>query len=72
MGRLLLHVPVGFFTVLLIYTNPLMGLLFGSGFVVYEITQGGQPHKDIKGWLWGLGITGVVWFILWYLGIAWM
>lgn len=59
-----LHFPVGLVTVALIYASPSMGVLFGAGFVAYEITQGGNPHLDIKGWLWGLGAAGLLWFIL--------
>ena len=61
--RLLSHVPVGWVNVALFLANPLLGVLFGAGFLSYEITQGSQPHKDIKGWLWGLGIGGAAWLI---------
>ena len=59
-----LHFPVGLVTVALIYVNTGLGVLFGAGFVAYEITQGGNPHLDIKGWLWGVGAAGLLWFIL--------
>lgn len=64
LNRTYLHAPIGLVTVALIYANTGLGVLFGAGFVAYEITQGGDPHLDIKGWLWGVGIAGVVWLIL--------
>jgi hypothetical protein len=59
-----LHVPVGLVTVALICANTGLGVLFGAGFIAYEITQGGDPHLDIKGFLWGLGTAGVLLLIL--------
>ena len=62
-----LHVPVGILNAAILYFSPPFGVLFGAGFVAYEITQGGKPHLDIKGWLWGLGGAGLVWFIMFML-----
>lgn len=62
--RLLSHVPVGGVNVAIFLANPLLGALFGAGFLVYEVTQGHQPHKDIKGYLYGIGIGGIVWLII--------
>lgn len=64
MNTTFLHIPVGLVTVALIYANTWLGFLFGAGFVAYEITQGGQPHRDIKGWLWGVVAGGAIWLIL--------
>ena len=55
-----MHFPIGLVTVALIYASTGLGVLFGAGFVVYEVTQGGDPHLDIKGFLWGLGTAGVL------------
>jgi len=63
-NRTVLHAPIGLVTVALIYANTGLGVLFGAGFIAYEITQGGDPHLDIKSFLWGVGIAGVVWLIL--------
>lgn len=63
-NRTYLHTPIGLVTVALIYANTGLGVLFGAGFIAYEITQGGQSHRDIKSFLWGVGIAGVVWLIL--------
>lgn len=63
-NRTALHFPIGVVTVALIHASTGLGVLFGAGFVVYEVTQGGDPHLDIKGFLWGLGTAGVIWFIL--------
>ncbi len=61
--RLVQHVPVGAFNIAIAYVSPLAALLFGAAFLVYEVTQGSQPHKDIRGYCWGLGIGGAVWLI---------
>lgn len=63
-NRTALHFPVGLVTVGLIYADVGLGVLFGAGFMVYEVTQGGDPHLDIKGFLWGLGAAGILWLIL--------
>lgn len=69
MMRRFIHVPVGLFNVALIWASIPLGLLFGAGFVVYEVTQGNEPYIDIKSWLWGLGIGGGVWFVLKLAGV---
>jgi len=62
--RVLLHLPVGLATVLFIYVHWSLALVFGFGFALYEICQdkvvGDNAHKDIKGWLWGMIITGTI------------
>ena len=61
--RLFQHIPVGVVNVAVAYVSPMIALLFGAAFLVYEVIQGGLPHKDIKGYCWGLGIGGVAWLI---------
>lgn len=61
--RVLAHIPVGLLNVAFLWVNPMLGLVFGAGFLVYEVTQGKEPHKDIRGWAWGVGIGGAVWLI---------
>lgn len=73
--RVLIHIPVGLLNVALVACaaqcgDPVAGsgmialaVLFGLTFLVYEVTQGGKPHKDVKGYAWGLGIGGVAWLI---------
>jgi len=70
MKRLLIHIPVGIITGAFTWLNPAAGLLFGAGFIAYEVTQGGDPHRDIKGWLWGLGVAGAWWFFFAVIGSA--
>lgn len=74
--RLVLHMPVGWLTVALLAGAMLCGRPAGSlglialavllavGFLVYEVTQGSQPHKDIRGWLWGLAQGGIAWLVI--------
>lgn len=59
-----IHIPIGLINVALYYACPLLGLGFTLSFLAYEKWQGGNPHKDIVGSIWGLGIGGVVWFII--------
>jgi len=51
-------------SVAFIYANTGLGVLFGACFIAYEIVQSGNSHLDIKSFLWGVGIAGVVWLIL--------
>ncbi len=69
MFRLVIHIPVGLLTVILVWANAWLGALFGIGFLAYEFTQGGEPYRDIKGWLWGTGIAGAIYSILKVVGI---
>jgi len=52
-----LHFPCGVVNAALFVVNPYLALLFGAGFLVYELSQGGKPWKDIQGWLWGLVVV---------------
>ena len=61
--RLVQHIPVGVVNVAVAYVSPMIALLFGAAFLVYEVTQGSNPHKDIRGYCWGLGIGGIAWLI---------
>lgn len=67
--RLLIHIPVGLLNVAFILVSVPAAIIFAVGFLAYEITQGGEPHRDIKGWLWGVGIAGAIYFILEVAGI---
>ena len=69
-NRMFLHYPVGVLTASLIYVSAPLGVLFGIGFLAYEITQGSDPHKDIEGWLWGLCWTGLLWIIFHFMGLV--
>ena len=55
---LLIHIPVGLANVAIAWFTPSVAVIFGGGFLAYEITQGNQPHFDIKGWLWGIFFSG--------------
>ena len=60
--------PIGLLTAAFFSVDTAFAVLFGVGFLAYEITQGGNPHRDIHGYLWGLGIGGIAWRILLILG----
>jgi len=65
---IIVHVPVGAICVLLAYVHWVLALIFGLGFLSYEIIQewriADKGWRDIKGFLWGLGIGGLIWFAL--------
>jgi len=72
--RVLMHIPVGMLTLALgVFVVWWLGPLFGFGFLVYEIVENKSlkngAWKDIKGWLWGLGILGIILGILSFMGV---
>ncbi len=66
--RVLLHVPCGLIFWALLYVAWPAAILWLLGFFVYELNQdwhiSDDAFKDIKGALYGLGIPGVVLFVL--------
>ncbi len=63
--RVLMHIPVGMLTVVLgFFVAWWLGPLFGIGFLIYEVDEDWHLRngawKDIKGWLWGLAILGLI------------
>lgn len=67
LGRVLLHIPLGLLTVLFgCYVGWWLAIIFAVGFLVYEVDEdwhiGNGAWFDIKGFLWGLGIGGLVVF----------
>ena len=72
LGKVLLHVPLGLLVCLLGYTAWWLALIFAIGFLVYELGEDWRisdfAYIDIKGWLYGTGIGGIILFILKLLG----
>lgn len=66
--RVLLHIPLGLFTCVLGYIYSWLALAFTISFLAYELSQDwvviDNSYKDIKGWLWGIGIGGLAVFVL--------
>ena len=67
--RALLHFPVGLFAVfLLLRVDLALGVVFAISFLVYEAMEDWRIHDksylDIYGYLLGLGIGGVIAFLL--------
>jgi len=63
-----LHFLLGAFNAFVgISVCPILALLFGLGFIAYEGNQDrwkkDQAWKDLKPWLWGIGIYIVVWYL---------
>lgn len=74
-GRVLLHMPLGILTCLFWHElGWAPAIIFGIGFLWYEKQQDkvikDQGWKDIKGWLWGLGITGSLLIVLKLIAVA--
>ena len=65
--RLFLHVPVGIITSFLFLVNPSLTIIFGIGFLVYELDQDWRiedsAYADIYGWLVGIVIGAIGLFI---------
>ncbi len=62
------HLGHGVFTVVAaVYIHWTIALLFGGGFIVFELVQqdnkGDEAQQDLAGWLLGMSIAGLVyWF----------
>ena len=60
MGRALIHVPVGALNAWFMSRDPVLGVVFFLGFMLYELTEDwrirDQAFRDIKGYLVGLAI----------------
>lgn len=72
--RVLIHIPVGLLACLFgIYVGWWLALIFAIGFGIYELNQDWHisdgAFTDLKGFLWGLGIGGIVMLVLTLLGI---
>ncbi|MBA7561944.1 hypothetical protein ES708_03591 [subsurface metagenome] len=66
--RALMHVPVGIFNVFCLYVGIVFGVLFFTGFFIYELQQDYRlkdgAYLDIFGWLIGFGIAVALLFML--------
>ena len=66
LDNVVLHIPVGVINTLLCLFSGWIALVFGLGFIVYEVVQlvkgkitGDKAYPDIQGWLWGIALTGI-------------
>jgi len=68
--RILQHIPVGVGNIGVFLFNPYAGILFGVGYLTYQLTQAihyrfkDKAWQDIAGWLWGLAIAGIIWVLI--------
>ncbi len=67
-SRALIHVPVGIFNVFCLYVGIVFGILFFTGFFIYELQQDYRlkdgAYLDIFGWLIGFGLGVALLFML--------
>jgi len=66
--RIALHIPVGIATALLVLSHWAVAIIFGAGFLAYELSEENvitdDAYKDIRGWLWGLFIGGIILWLI--------
>jgi len=69
LDNVLLHIPVGAVNALLCLVSGELCVIFGAGFLAYEIVQRkvtkDKAYTDIQGWLWGIALAGI---IIWFIG----
>ncbi|GAI68778.1 unnamed protein product [marine sediment metagenome] len=67
-SRALMHVPVGIFNVFCLYVEIVFGILFFTGFFIYELQEDYRlkdgAYLDIYGWLIGFGLGVALLFML--------
>lgn len=65
--RAVLHFPVGVFTAWLGVRTPMICLVFGLGFLVYEALEDwrikDRGYKDVFGYLIGIAAGSVIWWL---------
>lgn len=69
--RATLHFPLGIFTAWLGTFSPVVCIIFGIGFLTYEVIEDwrikDRSYKDVFGYLIGIGIGSFIfWCIGWY------
>lgn len=62
------HIPHGAVTVVLCQeVHPVIAVLFGVGFIAFELTQQrnvkDKAHQDLAGWLLGMVLAGIGYWI---------
>lgn len=66
--RCLLHIPVGIMNTILYRFDPHLGWALLVGFMIYELNEDWRitddAFKDIQGWLFGLSLTGLGWWLV--------
>jgi len=67
MRRVLIHIPVGLANAFIAFVSGWLGLVFGVGFIAYELWEGlrvtDRAWIDLKGYLVGIGIGAVAWAV---------
>jgi len=74
LARVLMHMPLGILAVVFGYwVGWWLAVIFTAGFLIYEVDEDWHirngAYSDIKGFLWGVGIGGVVMVILKLVGV---
>jgi hypothetical protein len=61
--NIVLHISVGLITVIIYLFSSGLGILFGVGFLVFEVWTSKVAHDkgypEIQGWLWGIGLLAI-------------
>ena len=68
LNSVLLHIPVGNVNVGIALFNPPLAVLFGVGFIFYELRESkviqDKGYPELQGWLWGIGILAIILLIV--------
>jgi len=61
MRRVLIHIPVGLANAFIAFVSGWLGLVFGLGFIAYELNEDiyykkDKAYVDLQGFLWGITI----------------
>ena len=66
----LVHIPVGLVNIAIMGWSAPAGLMFGVGFIAYEVVQewlyvkNGESHRDIQGWLIRMAVGSGLWWLV--------
>ena len=68
LNSVLLHIPVGLANVGICLFSGCLAVLFGVGFIFYELRESkviqDKGYPELQGWLWGIGILAIILLIV--------
>ena len=68
LNGVLIHIPVGIFTVYISYLSGWLGLIFGLGYIVYELNEqkiiSDKCYPELQGWLYGISFGAIAMYFL--------
>jgi hypothetical protein len=68
LDNVLLHIPVGAVLVAVSLFSPPVAVIFGIGFIFYELNEQriiqDKAYPALQGWLWGIGLLAIILLIV--------